>query len=243
MRAVPEEGRARPAREPDRDRLARLSPRASLLSVFAMLMLHNARRGMASPRRAFTLIELLVVIAIIAVLAAILFPVFAAAREKARITACGSNLRQLGMASRMYAQDHEEQLFLSVTLYNPHLRLTRAWEPYVKNDRLFYCPSVQGGPLATLQYTPANWAAGSISYLYYNYARDTTPRRVQWLPATHLMTDADNPNRWLMTVWVERDDGPTVHRVSNKTLNILHLDGHVKLVLQNPRPHFQAGEQ
>src|SRR5437660_1778673 len=61
-------------------------------------------------RRAFTLIELLVVIAIIAILAAILFPVFAQAREKARQATCQSNLRQIGMAVQMYAQDFDETM-------------------------------------------------------------------------------------------------------------------------------------
>ena len=61
-------------------------------------------------RRAFTLIELLVVIAIIAILAAILFPVFAQAREKARGAACLSNMKQIGTATMMYAQDNDEYL-------------------------------------------------------------------------------------------------------------------------------------
>src|SRR5579864_98847 len=63
----------------------------------------------STTRRGFTLIELLVVIAIIAILAAILFPVFAHAREKARQTSCLSNLKQLGQAMLMYAQDYDER--------------------------------------------------------------------------------------------------------------------------------------
>ena len=62
-----------------------------------------------SRRRGFTLIELLVVIAIIAILAAILFPVFAQVRDKARATACASNLKQIGMGLIMYRQDYDEQ--------------------------------------------------------------------------------------------------------------------------------------
>jgi prepilin-type N-terminal cleavage/methylation domain-containing protein len=189
----------------------------------------------------FTLIELLVVIAIIAILAAILFPLFAAARERARITSCASNLRQLGMASRMYAQDNDEQLYASGRMFNPQLGLIGAFEPYVKAPGLFYCPSAAGN--ASLGDSPANRARGNISYVYFNYLADGNPRRVKWLPASHPMSDSDNPNRWLMSDWFERDDQPSVHRVSKKTLNYVCLDGHVQLVLENPRVRWQQGER
>ncbi|MDX1934417.1 MAG: DUF1559 domain-containing protein [Capsulimonadales bacterium] len=74
-----------------------------------MLSARRCRRSSAAlPTAGFTLIELLVVIAIIAILAAILFPVFAQARDKARQTTCLSNLKQLGVATQMYAQDYDE---------------------------------------------------------------------------------------------------------------------------------------
>ena len=94
-------------------------------------------------RRGFTLIELLVVIAIIAILAAILFPVFARAREKARQTSCLNNTKQLGLALMMYAQDYDERL---VPLANGgHGVARRPWytliEPYIKNQQILECPS------------------------------------------------------------------------------------------------------
>src|SRR5690242_4835664 len=84
---------------------------------------------------AFTLIELLVVIAIIAILAAILFPVFAQAREKARHASCISNLKQIGMAALMYGQDYDESYPM---LENGPQRYTvaNALDPYIKTGKL-----------------------------------------------------------------------------------------------------------
>ena len=72
--------------------------------------------------KAFTLIELLVVIAIIAILAAILFPVFAQAREKARAIACMSNMKQIGIGVQMYIQDNDERLFFRSSWANSRIR-------------------------------------------------------------------------------------------------------------------------
>jgi len=91
-----------------------------------------------SKRGGFTLIELLVVIAIIAILAAILFPVFARAREKARQTSCLSNVKQLMTASLAYTQDYDEMFFTySMGGYTWPMLL----EPYVMNYQIFRCPS------------------------------------------------------------------------------------------------------
>jgi len=103
-------------------------------------------------RSGFTLIELLVVIAIIAILAAILFPVFAQARESARKTACLSNAKQLGLGILMYIQDYDETMIMAANASQPgELRddgsVYRAWtswtksvQPYIKNTQLLLCP-------------------------------------------------------------------------------------------------------
>src|SRR5947209_13763666 len=90
-------------------------------------------------RSGFTLIELLVVIAIIAILAAILFPVFAQAREKARQASCASNLKQLGTAMMMYTQDYDETLTCYVNAGSNYW--PNALDPYVKARKIWYCPS------------------------------------------------------------------------------------------------------
>ncbi len=120
---------------------------------------------MALERRGFTLIELLVVIAIIAILAAILFPVFSQAREKARQASCTSNSRNMAMASMQYINDYDERLMpgecwgcgslsnppnnpsAQPDWFMPHSRWMVRIQPYVRNLQIFTCPS--GGTATT----------------------------------------------------------------------------------------------
>ena len=94
-------------------------------------------------RRGFTLIELLVVIAIIAILAAILFPVFARARENARRSSCQSNLKQIGLGIMQYTQDYDE--YYPLQNHAEAGTVYRYWpvfvQPYIKSTQVFDCPS------------------------------------------------------------------------------------------------------
>ena len=117
-------------------------------------------------QRGFTLIELLVVIAIIAILAAILFPVFARAREKARQASCESNLKQLALGTLMYAQDYDERFpCWERDTYDESLSPLhpgRSVYPYIKNLAVFACPS--GGDVSGSQTEdPSTWPS------YHNY--------------------------------------------------------------------------
>ena len=123
-------------------------------------------------KHAFTLIELLVVIAIIAILAAILFPVFAQAREKARATSCLSNLRQISTAMMMYVQDFDEKT--AVTHHDLEAGETIAnlytWyqplQPYIKNGGVFKCPSMNDAPtLFPYPVTLNDWKTYRTDYL------------------------------------------------------------------------------
>lgn len=143
---------------------------------------------MRSRKQAFTLIELLVVIAIIAILAAILFPVFARAREAARKTSCLSNLKQIGLSTLMYVQDYDETfpwlmmdnrnndnstgLSYGMAGGGPQLNGQRAlfmeakFQPYIKNYQLFGCPTLRPDKMIMgADGLPLN-AFGSYAYSY-----------------------------------------------------------------------------
>jgi prepilin-type N-terminal cleavage/methylation domain-containing protein/prepilin-type processing-associated H-X9-DG protein len=132
----------------------------------------------------FTLIELLVVIAIIAILAAILFPVFAQARERARAVSCLSNTKQLGLAEMMYAQDYDETYWSNpwpgggVNLngngcIQPACGGTTFWSdllmPYVKNAGVFDCPSNSDTLLEIENYVPPAIPQGSTNIYRVEY--------------------------------------------------------------------------
>ncbi len=117
-------------------------------------------------RSGFTLIELLVVIAIIAILAAILFPVFGRARENARRSSCMSNLKQIGLGVMQYVQDYDEKY--PQAYYYPnnnssaggYAQWSGTTQPYLKSEQIFVCPSDAGGGLAPTDFIGDNGGAG-----------------------------------------------------------------------------------
>jgi len=134
----------------------------------------------------FTLIELLVVIAIIAILAAILFPVFAQAREKARQINCTSNEKQIGLALQQYAQDYDETYCgaWKPCVYGSRVGFAELIYPYVKNAQVFKCPSSGSDQSQMVRWYYWDWPKGhpanpdvqsGSSYAYNGLAANNTP--------------------------------------------------------------------
>src|SRR5687767_4467240 len=103
-------------------------------------------RNVPFRKSGFTLIELLVVIAIIAILAAILFPVFARARENARRASCQSNLKQIALGVFQYRQDYDERFPIDGSGTGDSLGWAYVIQPYLKSEQIFQCPSENTKP-------------------------------------------------------------------------------------------------
>jgi len=191
-------------------------------------------------RRGFTLIELLVVIAIIAILAAILFPVFAKAREKARQTSCLSNVKQISLGMVQYAQDYDERMVPSAVNVYDYVAPDGTWihivpqsamlwmylvYPYVKNVQIFTCPSYSD-----------NWSAtyydGSCGYGKNPYI-DISLGTIDEPASTILLTDCN----YYLADWDVRTDGDATsgsdnadppRNCHNDGANFGFADGHAK---------------
>lgn len=185
----------------------------------------------------FTLIELLVVIAIIAILAAILFPVFAKAREAARKTSCLSNLNQIGKGSMMYIQDYDETYHSiwngNATNLGQDANWALAIYPYIKNRQVYRCPS-DAVRTSAVSYNANNWlhrramaavqAPADVVVAMDGYTGENGDRNPN-NTATANGLNAD------YTIWNEapratrRDKGLPRH---SETANLLFADGHTK---------------
>ena len=209
-------------------------------------------------RRAFTLIELLVVIAIIAILAAILFPVFARAREAARKTSCASNLKQIGAATIMYVQDNDGCFPLHYTL-PPSFTSGVYWfgalntgvvdktqgmlYPYMKNSQIQLCPSFTGnfaynGATGGYGYNWIYLASNTAAGLYGNFAVNEAQiqRTSDCIAYGDTATYKTSPTAGVYETFsiappsssLGFGDFPNAHFRHNGMMNAVFVDGHVK---------------
>jgi prepilin-type N-terminal cleavage/methylation domain-containing protein len=194
-------------------------------------------------RPAFTLIELLVVIAIIAILAALLFPVFARARENARKITCIANLKQLGMSAFMYAQDYDENLpnnFAGKKDTNLWYDLAGSglMDPYLKNKQIWFCPS------NTPHYHPNQ--SYEYSYCLYNNTADINKYAHPSTMQSHSLAEAAFPTQKAI-FWEDIANHGNRQNITERRgdiSNMTMLDGHTRtfhstqLAPVPPNPHW-----
>jgi prepilin-type N-terminal cleavage/methylation domain-containing protein/prepilin-type processing-associated H-X9-DG protein len=212
-------------------------------------------------RRGFTLIELLIVITIVAILAAILMPVFARAREKARQASCASNLKQIGMALEMYRTDHDGLQSEISSDTNP-ARLdscdsSYTWRacimPYTKNNQIFVCPTasqlngivtdgIRGPSDPQLDFCSTGGYAGLETYTataWGSFPTTGSPRihdaMVEDSSGSIAVLDNADANPRVEYYWPDVNSQPQDHlwlsTRHNGGLNCLFWDGHVKWML------------
>ena len=190
-------------------------------------------------RKAFTLIELLVVIAIIAILAAILFPVFAKAREKARQSSCANNLKQMSTAAIQYRQDYDERHFRQAWVAgqdfnNPlgvppttGMTYQAGLTPYIKNTQVFVCPSGAAnlGPLNNYGHNMWLSTRADADVAAANYG---VAGRVMFNDASNAYMDSGCIDFPQGTTGPFNYPNPRLVDRHNEGYNLSYYDGHVK---------------
>jgi prepilin-type N-terminal cleavage/methylation domain-containing protein/prepilin-type processing-associated H-X9-DG protein len=199
-----------------------------------MIAAINRRTGVR--RIGFTLIELLVVIAIIAILAAILFPVFARARENARRSSCQNNLKNLALSFIQYTQDYDEKM-IQAAIYDPiQGNNYRTWpyviQPYIKSTQVVVCPSDTAVPWDQTTY----YVTQRISYGYYRQLSQSDGLALASIDSPSnciMLADSgklSNGYTYYITDWdqSQADNGvpPTPRHLDGA--NAAFCDGHVK---------------
>jgi prepilin-type N-terminal cleavage/methylation domain-containing protein/prepilin-type processing-associated H-X9-DG protein len=204
-------------------------------------------------RRGFTLIELLVVIAIIAILAAILFPVFAKARAKARQTQCLSNLKQIGLAFAQYTSDYDGRYPGHYGCWSSYTGMV---QPYMKNQEIWLCPTqgetgcACGAGAYGIPYIPMSYIRNPWSLEGW-YAGAGVGKKEDAIdsPASLILL-CDGRRAWVHFSWWIYGNGskgrgcdPSIADVHNDGVNCLFFDGHTKWskvptapVTTNPAP-------
>jgi prepilin-type N-terminal cleavage/methylation domain-containing protein/prepilin-type processing-associated H-X9-DG protein len=227
-----------------------------------------SRSNSHSFQKGFTLIELLVVIAIIAILAAILFPVFAQAREKARAVTCLSNMKQLGLGIMMYTEDYDE---VNPYVYGNNGHPDSSWctivMPYVKNVGVFSCPddTYSRGPNDVDAYgnklnAPPRKNSYSLTLVWNDWtgqysASGSALASITSPASTILLSERWNGYHFIAVGWAQdnwcddgeflygQNGGPAAAKGHSGGSNYLLADGHAKLMRYEQTIQQQGSEK